>query len=105
MVNHGMIRGRATPHSDAAGDCDRQKSGATGSQTGGRKRRFGGSHAWQRAVTIEVMPCSHRGCVDLRDSRYPDEEVLHFSSAEWAEFLAKAKSGQFDQAPSAADLK
>jgi Domain of unknown function (DUF397) len=39
---------------------------------------------------------------DLRDSRYPDEEVLHFSAAEWAEFLAKAKSGQFDHALSGA---
>jgi hypothetical protein len=56
-------------------------------------------------VTVEVVPCSHRGCVDLRDSRYPDEEVLHLSGAEWTEFLAKAKTGQFDQAPSAGDLK
>ncbi|MGI8452136.1 MAG: DUF397 domain-containing protein [Streptosporangiaceae bacterium] len=49
---------------------------------------------------IEVVPCSHRGCVDLRDSRYPDQEVLHFSAAEWAEFLAVAKSGQLDHAGS-----
>ncbi|MGH3067104.1 MAG: DUF397 domain-containing protein [Streptosporangiaceae bacterium] len=53
-------------------------------------------------MTIEVVPCSHRGCVDLRDSRYPDEEVLHFSASEWAAFLAAAKSGHYDHAPGAA---
>jgi Domain of unknown function (DUF397) len=47
-------------------------------------------------MTIEAVPCSHPGCVDLHDVRYPDDEVLHLSSAEWAEFLAAVKRGDFD---------
>jgi hypothetical protein len=47
-------------------------------------------------VTIEAVPCSHPGAVDLRDSRYPDEEVLHFSAAEWREFVAAVKAGKLD---------
>jgi hypothetical protein len=54
-------------------------------------------------VTIEAVPCSHPGAVDLRDSRYAGEEVLHFSAAEWAEFVAAVKSGQFDHVGHAAD--
>jgi Domain of unknown function (DUF397) len=48
-------------------------------------------------VTIEDVPCSHPGAVDLRDSRYPGEEVLHFSAAEWREFLDAVKAGKFDR--------
>jgi Domain of unknown function (DUF397) len=47
-------------------------------------------------MTIEVVPCPHPGCVDLRDVRYPDDGVLHLSSAEWVEFLAAMKRGDFD---------
>ena len=50
-----------------------------------------------------VVPCKgHQGAVDLRDSRYPErpedsgDGVLHFSPAEWAEFLAAVKAGEFD---------
>lgn len=53
-------------------------------------------------MNIEVVPCSLRGCVDLRDSRYPDGEVLHLTAAEWAEFLAAVKSGRFDHVTSSA---
>jgi hypothetical protein len=42
-------------------------------------------------MTIEAVSCSHSGCVDLRDSRYPDDDVLHLSAEEWAEFLAAVK--------------
>jgi hypothetical protein len=49
-------------------------------------------------VTIEAVPCSHPGAVDLRDSRYPDEEVLHFSAAEWREFVAAVKAGKLNHA-------
>ena len=47
-------------------------------------------------MTIEVVPCPHTGCVDLRDVRYPVVGVLHLSSAEWVEFLAAVKRGDFD---------
>jgi hypothetical protein len=47
-------------------------------------------------VTIEAVPCPHPGCVDLRDVRYPDDEVLHLTTAEWVEFLAAVKRGDFD---------
>ncbi len=48
-------------------------------------------------MTVEAVPCSHPGAVDLRDSRYPGAEVLHFSAAEWTEFLAAVKAGKFDR--------
>lgn len=47
-------------------------------------------------MTIEAVPCCHPGCVDLRDARYPDDEVLHLTAAEWVEFLAAVKRGTFD---------
>ena len=50
-------------------------------------------------MTIEAVSCSHSGCVDLRDSRYPDDDVLHLSAEEWAEFLAAVKQGGFDHLP------
>jgi hypothetical protein len=48
-------------------------------------------------MTIEVVRCPHPGCVDLRDVRYPDDGVLHLTTAEWSEFLAAVKRGDFDQ--------
>jgi hypothetical protein len=47
-------------------------------------------------MTIEVVPCTQPGCVDLRDVHYPDDGVLHLTTAEWVEFLAAAKRGDFD---------
>jgi len=47
-------------------------------------------------VTIEAVPCSHFDAVDLVDSRYLHDERLHFSAAEWREFLAAVKAGRFD---------
>lgn len=44
---------------------------------------------------VEAVPCSHRGAVDVRHTRYP-EDVLHLTAAEWLEFLAAAKAGTFD---------
>jgi hypothetical protein len=34
--------------------------------------------------------------VDLRDVRCPDDGVLHLITAEWLEFLAAVKRGDFD---------
>jgi hypothetical protein len=48
-------------------------------------------------MTIEVVRCPHPGCVDLRDVRYPDDGVLHLTTAEWSEFLAAVKRVDFDQ--------
>ncbi|HEX9353739.1 MAG TPA: DUF397 domain-containing protein [Streptosporangiaceae bacterium] len=47
-------------------------------------------------MTIEVVPCTQPACVDLRDARYPDDGVLHLTAAEWTEFLAAVKRGDFD---------
>ena len=47
-------------------------------------------------MTIEAVPCLHPGCVDLRDVRYPDDGVIHLTTAEWTEFLASVKRGDFD---------
>ncbi len=44
---------------------------------------------------VEAVPCSHRGAVDVRHTRYPDD-VLHLTAAEWAEFTAAVKAGKFD---------
>ena len=48
-------------------------------------------------MTIEAVPCPQPGCVDLRDVRYPDDGVLHLTSAEWLEFVAAVKRGGFDR--------
>jgi hypothetical protein len=48
-------------------------------------------------MTIEAVPCTHAGCVDLRDVRYPDDGVLHLNASEWTEFLTAARRGDFDQ--------
>jgi hypothetical protein len=48
-------------------------------------------------MTIEAVSCPHAGCVDLRDVRYPDDGVLHLTTAEWVEFLAAVKRGDFDE--------
>ena len=48
-------------------------------------------------MSIEVEPCPRPGAVDLRSSNHlPDDEVLHCSAAEWAEFIAAVKAGKFD---------
>jgi hypothetical protein len=55
-------------------------------------------------MTVVAVACgAHDGAVDLLDDRYPHDddryphdEVLHFSAAEWAEFLAEVKAGKFD---------
>jgi hypothetical protein len=48
-------------------------------------------------MTVVAVACgAHHGAVDLLDDRYPGDEVLHFSAAEWAEFLAEVKAGKFD---------
>ena len=56
------------------------------------------------SIKIAVACKGHKGAVDLRDSQYPegpgdngDGEVLHFSPAEWTEFLAAVKAGKFDE--------
>jgi hypothetical protein len=50
-------------------------------------------------MTVVAVACGARhGAVDLLDDRYPRDEVLHFSAAEWAEFLAEVKAGKFDSA-------
>ncbi len=48
-------------------------------------------------MTVVAVACGAQGgAVDLFDDRYPRGEVLHFSAAEWAEFLAGVKAGRFD---------
>lgn len=56
-------------------------------------------------MTIQVVPCTQPRCVDLRDPRYPEDDVLHLEAAEWAEFITAVKRGDFDQltAPNEAD--
>ena len=45
---------------------------------------------------IKAEPCVH-GAVDLSSTRQPpDDEVLHVSVDEWAEFVAGVKTGKFD---------
>jgi hypothetical protein len=55
-----------------------------------------GDGAVPAARAIEAVPCSPTGAVDLRDSRHPKADPLHFSAAEWAEFLAAVKAGRYD---------
>lgn len=48
-------------------------------------------------MTVVAAACgAQHGAMDLLDDRYPHDEVLHFSAAEWAEFLAEVKAGKFD---------
>ncbi len=56
-------------------------------------------------MTIEVVPCTQPGCVDLRDVRHPDDDVLHLTAAEWVEFLDAVKSGDFDELPRSEDAR
>jgi hypothetical protein len=45
---------------------------------------------------IRAKPCEH-GAVDLSSTRMPpDDEVLHVTRDEWAQFLAEVKAGRFD---------
>jgi hypothetical protein len=44
---------------------------------------------------VEAVPCLHRGCVDVRSGRFP-EDVLHLTAREWLDFLTAAKAGAFD---------
>lgn len=45
---------------------------------------------------IRAEPCVH-GAVDLSSTRNPpDDEVMHVSVDEWAEFLAEVRAGKFD---------
>jgi len=48
-------------------------------------------------MTIEAVPCTQPGRVDLRDVRYPDDDVLHLTAAEWTEFLEAVQRGDFDE--------
>lgn len=53
-------------------------------------------------MSIEVVPCSPPGAVDLRSSNHlPGDEVLHASAAEWTEFIAAVKDGKFNTVTSA----
>ena len=55
-------------------------------------------------MTVLAVPCKgHQGCVDLIDGRYAEDspdgdggDVLHMTAAEWAEFVAAVKAGQYD---------
>jgi len=44
---------------------------------------------------VEVMVFDD-GSADVRNSRKPDEGVLHFTPGEWHDFLAGVKNGVFD---------
>jgi hypothetical protein len=46
-------------------------------------------------MSIEAILCTQPGCVDLRDVRYPDDDVLHLTAAEWTEFLEAVQRGDF----------
>jgi hypothetical protein len=48
-------------------------------------------------MTIEAVPCTQPGCIDLRDVRHPDDDVLHLTAAEWTEFLEAVQHGDFDE--------
>jgi hypothetical protein len=49
-------------------------------------------------MAIEAVPCIHPGSVDLRSGNHsPGDEVLHCSAAEWAEFIAAVKTGEYDR--------
>lgn len=52
---------------------------------------------------ISAVPCTgHPGAVDLVDSRaQPGADPIHLSAAEWAEFIAAAKAGKYDDVAAA----
>lgn len=48
-------------------------------------------------MAIEVVSWVQPGSVDIRNSNHtPGDEVLHCSAAEWVEFLAAVKDGEYD---------
>lgn len=47
-------------------------------------------------MNIEVVPCTHAGCVDIRDPRQPRETTLHLGPGEWLEFVEAVKAGKYD---------
>lgn len=54
---------------------------------------------WQRSsfcsdnVCVEVMRVGET--VLVRDSKHPDEAPLGFTEAEWRDFLARVRAGEF----------
>jgi hypothetical protein len=50
-------------------------------------------------MSIDVVPCpGYPGCVDLVDSRGDgDADPLHFTAAQWEEFVADIKAGTYDR--------
>ena len=51
-------------------------------------------------MTLQVVACTHRGCVDLVDTRADRrDDPIHLTAAEWQEFIADVKAGQYDQIP------
>jgi hypothetical protein len=58
-----------------------------------RKSSYSGSNGGACVEVAENLP----GFVAVRDSKNPDGPRLAFTPAEWQEFAARVKSGQFDQ--------
>ena len=47
-------------------------------------------------MTIEAVPCPTRVRRPAR-LRYPDDDVLHLTAAEWTEFLEAVQQGDLDE--------
>jgi Domain of unknown function (DUF397) len=45
---------------------------------------------------VEVMVFDD-GSADVRNSRKPEEGVLHFTPGEWAAFIGGVRNGEFDR--------
>ena len=51
-------------------------------------------------MTLQVVACTHRGCVDLVDTHAGSrDDPIHLTEAEWVEFLAAVKAGKYDEIP------
>ena len=52
------------------------------------------SRRCESAECVEVAPTA--GHVSIRDSKDPKGQVLRFTAAEWAVFVAGVRAGEFD---------
>jgi len=65
------------------------------------------SHSGSNGNCVEIAWRQGAGGINIlvRDSKFPDQEPLMFSPGEWAAFLERVKTGDFDALASPAAIR
>jgi hypothetical protein len=61
-----------------------------------RKSSYSGGGGQGGGNCVEIAPLSSRS-IAVRNSRYPDGQVLHFARTELAAWIRGCKAGEFDE--------